>query len=175
MDRKPTYIAATLCYLVTQFSLIMIVSGGHVPAVIVFGDSSVDSGNNNAIATVLKSNFRPYGRDFDGGRPTGRFSNGRVPPDLISEGFGLKSSIPAYLDPVYRIEDFATGVCFASAGTGYDNATSAVLVSFNSVGFYRQYLCLSGNELTTVVPLLSACFSNCNFCTVIIIMTVTTI
>jgi hypothetical protein len=34
------------------------------------------------------------------------------------------------LDPAYTIADFATGVCFASAGTGYDNATSDVLVSF---------------------------------------------
>jgi len=81
------------------------------------------------VATVLKSNFKPYGRDFEGGRPTGRFSNGRVPPDFIAEGLGVKSTIPAYLDPAYTIQDFATGVCFASAGTGYDNATAAVLVS----------------------------------------------
>lgn len=89
----------------------------------------MDAGNNNVIATVLKSNFRPYGRDFAGGRPTGRFCNGRIPPDFISEAFGLKPTVPAYLDPAYNIADFATGVCFASAGTGYDNATSAVLVS----------------------------------------------
>lgn len=100
-----------------------------VPAIIVFGDSSVDSGNNNVISTVLKSNFRPYGRDFEGGHPTGRFCNGRIPPDFISEAFGLKHTVPAYLDPAFDISDFATGVCFASAGTGYDNATSNVLVS----------------------------------------------
>ncbi|CAN1232727.1 GDSL esterase/lipase At2g04570 [Linum perenne] len=98
-------------------------AAAEVPAVIVFGDSSVDAGNNNVISTLLKSNFQPYGRDFDGGRPTGRFSNGRIPPDYISQAFGLKSNIPAYLDPNYGIGDFATGVCFASAGTGYDNAT----------------------------------------------------
>ncbi|KAJ7963727.1 GDSL esterase/lipase [Quillaja saponaria] len=98
-----------------------------VPAIIVFGDSSVDAGNNNKIPTILKSNFAPYGRDFSGGQPTGRFSNGRIPTDFISEAFGIKSSIPAYLDPKYNITDFATGVSFASAGTGYDNATSNVL------------------------------------------------
>ncbi|MFS7933586.1 putative triacylglycerol lipase [Helianthus anomalus] len=59
--------------------------GAKIPAVIVFGDSSVDAGNNNHIQTVLKSNFRPYGRDFFGGKATGRFSNGRVPTDFISE------------------------------------------------------------------------------------------
>lgn len=103
-----------------------------VPAIIVFGDSSVDSGNNNDVRTILKGNFEPYGRDFNGGQATGRFSNGRLPTDFISNAFGLKSAIPAYLDPTYHIMDFATGVCFASAGTGYDNATSNVLVcSYN--------------------------------------------
>lgn len=100
-----------------------------VPAIIVFGDSSVDSGNNNEVSTILKGNFKPYGRDFFGGEPTGRFSNGRMPTDFISEAFGLKPTIPAYLDPKYNITEFATGVCFASAGTGYDNYTSSRLVS----------------------------------------------
>ncbi|XLR37385.1 hypothetical protein S83_022045 [Arachis hypogaea] len=117
-------------------------NSGNVPAVIVFGDSTVDSGNNNMIATVLKSNFRPYGRDFEGGQPTGRFSNGRVPPDFLAEALGVKSSVPAYLDPAYNIEDFATGVCFASAGTGYDNATSHVLnviPLWKELEFYKEY------------------------------------
>ncbi|KAF7827386.1 GDSL esterase/lipase [Senna tora] len=126
----------------------MMVSGinitlkSNIPAIIVFGDSSVDSGNNNGIATILKSNFRPYGRDFPGGRPTGRFCNGRVPPDFISEALGLKPFIPAYLDPMYTIKDFATGVCFASAGTGYDNATSAVLnviPLWKELEYYKEY------------------------------------
>lgn len=117
-------------WLFVSLSLILFASArAQVPAIIVFGDSSVDSGNNNVIPTLLKSNFKPYGRDFYGGHPTGRFCNGRIPPDFISEAFGLKPAIPAYLDPAYTISDFATGVCFASAGTGYDNATSKVLVS----------------------------------------------
>uniref|UniRef100_J3MG40 GDSL esterase/lipase n=1 Tax=Oryza brachyantha TaxID=4533 RepID=J3MG40_ORYBR len=62
-------------------------AAAKVPAVIVFGDSTVDTGNNN-------------------------------PPPLV----------PAYLDPAYGIQDFARGVCFASAGTGLDNATAGVLV-----------------------------------------------
>lgn len=107
------------------FSLVQ----GKVPAIIVFGDSSVDSGNNNQIPTVARSNFGPYGRDFQGGMATGRFSNGRIPTDFISEAFGLSSIVPAYLDPNYNISDFAGGVSFASAASGYDNATSDVLVS----------------------------------------------
>ncbi|KAK2440715.1 GDSL Lipase/Acylhydrolase superfamily protein [Trifolium repens] len=115
---------------------------GKVPAIIVFGDSSVDSGNNNFIPTIARSNFPPYGKDFPNGKSTGRFSNGRIAPDFISEAFGLKPIIPAYLDPSYSINDFATGVCFASAGTGFDNATASVadvIPLWKEVEFYKDY------------------------------------
>ncbi|KAJ7008532.1 GDSL esterase/lipase [Populus alba x Populus x berolinensis] len=134
-----------LCLFFTQIIYILMLvaeTTAYVPAIIVFGDSSVDAGNNNVISTVLKSNFKPYGRDFEGGRPTGRFCNGRIPPDFISEAFGLKPAIPAYLDSQYSISDFATGVCFASAGTGYDNATSNVLnviPLWKELEYYKDY------------------------------------
>lgn len=54
-----------------------------IPAVIVFGDSVVDTGNNNYLKTIIKVNYPPYGKDFVGGDPTGRFSDGKVPSDLI--------------------------------------------------------------------------------------------
>ncbi|XP_073224513.1 GDSL esterase/lipase At2g42990-like isoform X2 [Cicer arietinum] len=142
--------------LVVHFS---ISNSGKVPAIIVFGDSSVDSGNNNFIPTIAKSNFEPYGRDFPNGNPTGRFSNGRIPSDFISEAFGLKSIVPAYLDPSYDIYDFATGVCFASAGTGYDNATSNVadvIPLWKEVEFYKDYqkklrACLGDEKANEIV------------------------
>ncbi|KAF7097087.1 hypothetical protein CFC21_098947 [Triticum aestivum] len=112
-----------------------------VPAVIVFGDSTVDTGNNNVIGTVLKSNFPPYGRDLQGGA-TGRFCNGRLPPDFVSEALGLPPLVPAYLDPAYGIEDFATGVVFASAGSGLDNATASVLgviPMWKEVQYFKEY------------------------------------
>ncbi|XP_058211446.1 GDSL esterase/lipase At2g04570-like [Rhododendron vialii] len=119
---------ATLWVILTQFLLLVFVEGKNkVPAIIVFGDSSVHAGNNNQIPTIARSNFELYGRDFDGGRLTGCFSNGRIPTDFISEAFGLRTIVPVYLDPAYSIKDFAVGVMFASARTGYDNATSDVL------------------------------------------------
>lgn len=54
-----------------------------VPAVFVFGDSIMDTGNNNNMTTPSRCNFPPYGKDFLGGIPTGRFGNGKVPSDLI--------------------------------------------------------------------------------------------
>jgi hypothetical protein len=56
-----------------------------VPAQFVFGDSLVDPGNNNYIATIAKSNFFPNGIDFQGGRATGRFCNGRTVVDVIGK------------------------------------------------------------------------------------------
>ncbi|XP_073060830.1 GDSL esterase/lipase At2g04570-like [Primulina eburnea] len=117
-------------------------TSARIPAIIVFGDSSVDAGNNNLLPTIARSNFEPYGRDFSGGLPTGRFSNGRIPTDFISEAVGLKSTVPAYLDPAYNISDFAVGVTFASAGTGYDTATSDVLgviPLWKELEYYKDY------------------------------------
>ncbi|KAK7823105.1 gdsl esterase/lipase, partial [Quercus suber] len=130
-------------FLLTQFLLTLVArTGAKVPAIIVFGDSSVDAGNNNQIPTIARSNFGPYGRDFSGRKATGRFSNGRIATDFVSEAFGLKPTIPAYLDPAYNISDFATGVTFASAGTGYDNATSnvlSVIPLWKELVYYEDY------------------------------------
>lgn len=62
-----------------------------VPAAFAFGDSVVDPGNNNGLATVAKCNFPPYGRDLDPGVPIGRFSNGRVPSDMLGTRASLLS------------------------------------------------------------------------------------
>lgn len=58
-------------------------SKNNVSCILVFGDSSVDPGNNNILPTTMKGNFLPYGMNFFGGRPTGRFSNGRLATDFI--------------------------------------------------------------------------------------------
>lgn len=50
----------------------------------VFGDSLVDSGNNNYLATPARADSPPYGIDYPTHLPTGRFSNGFNIPDLIS-------------------------------------------------------------------------------------------
>lgn len=53
-------------------------------AFFVFGDSLVDSGNNNYLATTARADSPPYGIDHPSHRPTGRFSNGLNIPDIIS-------------------------------------------------------------------------------------------
>lgn len=54
-----------------------------VPTLLFFGDSVIDPGNNNQLITFTKANFPPYGRDFAGKKATGRFSNGKIIPDII--------------------------------------------------------------------------------------------
>jgi hypothetical protein len=60
------------------------VNSQRVPALFVFGDSLVDVGNNNHLSTMAKSNFYPYGIDYNGGS-TGRFSNGKSLIDFIGK------------------------------------------------------------------------------------------
>ncbi|VAH36938.1 unnamed protein product [Triticum turgidum subsp. durum] len=59
--------------------------GPLVTAVIVFGDSIMDPGNNNGLHTVVKANHAPYGKDFANHEPTGRFSNGLIPTDFMAK------------------------------------------------------------------------------------------
>lgn len=56
-----------------------------VPALIIFGDSVADVGNNNNLTTPIKANFPPYGRDFVTHRPTGRFCNGKLATDFTGK------------------------------------------------------------------------------------------
>lgn len=54
----------------------------QVPCFFIFGDSLVDSGNNNYLPTLAKVNYLPYGVDFPIGA-TGRFCNGRTSVDIL--------------------------------------------------------------------------------------------
>nr|ABK21631.1 unknown [Picea sitchensis] len=94
-----------------------------VTAMYIFGDSTVDPGNNNGLETIAKANFPPYGRDFIGRKPSGRFTNGKLVTDIISGLAGLPDIVPAYLDPEFRGPRILTGASFASAGSGYDDIT----------------------------------------------------
>ncbi|KAJ0734695.1 putative triacylglycerol lipase [Helianthus annuus] len=111
-------------------------------ALFVFGDSTVDAGNNNFLRTPMKSNFPPYGRDFINHIPTGRFSNGRLVTDFVASYTGVKDIVPAYLDPTLTIQDLMTGVSFASAGSGFDPMTatlSSVISMEQQMEYFKEY------------------------------------
>lgn len=55
----------------------------------VFGDSLTEVGNNNYLQSLAKSNFPFYGIDYEGGKATGRFTNGRTIGDIICNFYEL--------------------------------------------------------------------------------------
>ncbi|ESQ48494.1 hypothetical protein EUTSA_v10021047mg [Eutrema salsugineum] len=114
-----------------------------VPALIVFGDSIMDTGNNNDIPTLLKANFPPYGRDFPDAIPSGRFSDGKVPSDIIAEKLGIAKTLPPYLGSNLKPNDLLKGVIFASGGSGYDPLTSkllSVIPMSDQLKYFQEYL-----------------------------------
>lgn len=75
-----------LLFEMTVDALVKLPPNKTIPAIIVFGDSIVDAGNNDDIVTTFaRCNFPPYGIDFNGGTATGRFSNGKVPTDIMGK------------------------------------------------------------------------------------------
>lgn len=72
------FMVCLLCFTVTIEA-----GNSKVSGIYVFGDSTVDPGNNNYMKTAFKSDFPPYGRDFPNQIPTGRFTNGKLGTDFI--------------------------------------------------------------------------------------------
>ncbi|CAN6318347.1 unnamed protein product [Urochloa humidicola] len=112
------------------------------PALFVFGDSIVDPGNNNALTTLIRCNFPPYGQNFPGHNATGRFSNGRIPSDIVASRLGIKAYVPAYLGTELSDFDLLTGVSFASGASGFDPLTAqimSVLTMDNQLDLFKEY------------------------------------
>ncbi|CAN1233847.1 GDSL esterase/lipase At5g33370 [Linum perenne] len=106
-------------------------------AFFVFGDSLVDNGNNNYLATTARADSPPYGVDYPTRRPTGRFSNGYNIPDFISTLLLLTLSTLPYLSPELQGERLLVGANFASAGIGVLNDTGIQFV--NIIRMFQQY------------------------------------
>ncbi|CAK9154698.1 unnamed protein product [Ilex paraguariensis] len=96
----------------------------QVPCYFIFGDSLVDNGNNNGIASLARANYLPYGIDFPAG-PTGRFSNGKTTVDVIAELLGFDDYIPPYANA--RGRQILGGVNYASAAAGIRDETGQQL------------------------------------------------
>uniref|UniRef100_A0A7C9E8Y7 Triacylglycerol lipase n=1 Tax=Opuntia streptacantha TaxID=393608 RepID=A0A7C9E8Y7_OPUST len=108
----------------------------------IFGDSLVDSGNNNYLATEARADLPPYGIDFPTHRPTGRFSNGLNIPDLIGERIGTGMILP-YLSPQLTGQRLVEGANFASAGIGVLNDTgiqfASIIRIYRQLEFFQEY------------------------------------
>ncbi|XP_024010936.1 GDSL esterase/lipase EXL4 isoform X3 [Eutrema salsugineum] len=115
---------------------------GSFPALLAFGDSIVDTGNNNYLLTLMKGNYWPYGRSFDMRMPTGRFGNGRVFSDIIG-GAGVDpktNRMLRVLSPKDQVRDFKgykrklTAVAGARANNIIANAVFLISEGNNDIG-----------------------------------------
>ncbi|KAJ1413825.1 SGNH hydrolase superfamily [Sesbania bispinosa] len=99
-------------------------------AFFVFGDSLVDNGNNNYLATSARADSPPYGIDYPSRRATGR------------QELGAESTLP-YLSPELNGERLLVGANFASAGIGILNDTGIQFVNiiriFRQLEYFQEY------------------------------------
>ncbi|KAI3940562.1 hypothetical protein MKW92_036170 [Papaver armeniacum] len=131
---------------ILNFNTILTEGIGHVPAVIVFGDSLVDVGNNNYLKlSIMKSNFPPYGVDYPNWKATGRYSNGKNGADFFSEHLGLATA-PPYFSIILATNKVNVlleqgGINFASGGAGILNETNILFkqsISLNEqIAYFR--------------------------------------
>ncbi|KAI0504336.1 hypothetical protein KFK09_015288 [Dendrobium nobile] len=137
--------ASALLLMVAAYLVVRLAEGqGLVPAVMIFGDSVVDTGNNNYLLTLVKSNFPPYGRDFatTRGAPTGRFCNGKLATDFTVENLGFSTYPPAYLSREATGKNLLTGANFASASSGYLDRTANLYHAISltqQLEYYKEY------------------------------------
>ncbi|CAN6452459.1 unnamed protein product [Victoria cruziana] len=102
----------------------------------VFGDSYVDTGNIGK--SVAKSWKDPYGVTFPG-KPSGRFSDGRVLTDFVASYLRIGSPIP------YRVRRFAGnrkrfGMNFAFGGTGVFDTRVSLPNMTTQIDLFQQLI-----------------------------------
>ncbi|XP_051120170.1 GDSL esterase/lipase At5g33370-like [Andrographis paniculata] len=140
MENSSTAIVL-LAFLAATVSLDCSTAEGR--AFFVFGDSLVDGGNNNYLATTARADSPPYGIDYPTHEATGRFSNGLNIPDIISENIGGSESPLPYLSPGLTGQRLLVGANFASAGVGILNDTGVqfanIIRIWQQLEYFHQY------------------------------------
>ncbi|KZV33101.1 GDSL esterase/lipase-like [Dorcoceras hygrometricum] len=116
----------------------------QVPGLFIFGDSLVDNGNNNALLSLARANYRPYGIDFPQGT-TGRFTNGRTFVDALAQLLGFPNYIQPYAAVRGRV--LLQGANYASGASGIRDETG------NNLGAHMSMNQQIQNFRTTVVQL----------------------
>ncbi|RCV27346.1 hypothetical protein SEVIR_5G320400v4 [Setaria viridis] len=137
-----------LLLVLATVAVVVVRAEPQVPCYFVFGDSLVDNGNNNDIASLARANYPPYGIDFPGGA-TGRFSNGLTTVDAISRLLGFDDYIPAYAGA--SNDQLLTGVNFASAAAGIRDETGQQLGQRISFGGQLQNYQAAVQQLVSIL------------------------
>ncbi|KAL5733668.1 hypothetical protein ACOSQ2_033360 [Xanthoceras sorbifolium] len=121
MEKQTHFLFFFLLFVCLTMSTVDAVKGWHHHGSVklfVFGDSYVDTGNLGTFAASWKE---PYGINFPG-KPSGRFSDGRVLTDYVASFFGIKSPVPFERGNITRkSSEVEHGMNFAYGGTGVFN------------------------------------------------------
>ncbi|CAL9239797.1 unnamed protein product [Arabidopsis halleri] len=120
----------------------------------VFGDSYVDTGNikmHEATSWEV-----PYGITFPG-KPSGRFSDGRVSTDFLAKLLGLKSPIPYLWKDYAGHERLEYGMNFAYGGTGVFETINSNLNMTYQINLFEQLIgnIYSPSDLSSSLALVS--------------------
>ncbi|CAI9759813.1 unnamed protein product [Fraxinus pennsylvanica] len=100
----------------------------------IFGDSYADTGN---LPSSTSSSWKqPYGITFPG-KPSGRFSDGRVLTDYIASFLGIRSPVP-YEWKKLEEKWIETGMNFAYGGTGVFNTLVDQPNMTAQINFFQQ-------------------------------------
>ncbi|KDP42724.1 hypothetical protein JCGZ_23664 [Jatropha curcas] len=102
----------------------------------VFGDSYVDTGNN--MKALASSWQEPYGITYPG-KPTGRYSNGRVFTDFLARFLGIRSPIP-FKFRKYAMDRLIFGANFAYGGTGVFDTVFPEPNMTTQIDFFQQLI-----------------------------------
>ncbi|CAK9320158.1 unnamed protein product [Citrullus colocynthis] len=103
----------------------------------VFGDSYVDTGN--ILFPFSSAQKFPYGITFPG-KPSGRFSDGRVLTDFAARQLGVKSPIPYSIrDKVGLKRLKESGINFAFGGTGVFDTSVPLPNMTTQIDFFQQF------------------------------------
>nr|GLL20733.1 GDSL esterase/lipase At5g03610-like isoform X2 [Ipomoea trifida] len=118
MEKKASF---TLAFFLCVLIVFLEVGYGADTKLFVFGDSYADTGNTPPI-DGFECWKEPYGITFPG-KPSGRFSDGRVLTDFIAEYLGIRSPVP-YREWKLGLNLQKYGMNFAYGGTGVFNTTN---------------------------------------------------
>ncbi|KAL8170671.1 hypothetical protein V2J09_022475 [Rumex salicifolius] len=153
---KGSLLAATVLLMMSLFVQSIVTpqpttGGRQVPCYFVFGDSLSDNGNNNNLNTLAKANYQPYGVDFPGAIPTGRFTNNRTFVDVLTELLGFNRYIPHY-DQSIGLAEASQGVNYASGGAGilYETGRQNLgeVISFDQqIQNHQNIVAMIGNQV----------------------------
>ncbi|XP_019191624.1 PREDICTED: GDSL esterase/lipase At5g03610-like isoform X2 [Ipomoea nil] len=134
MEKKVSF---TLAFFLCVLIVIPEVGHGADTKLFVFGDSYADTGNTPPV-DGFQCWEEPYGITFPG-KPSGRFSDGRVLTDFIAEYLGIRSPVP-YRGWKLGLNLQNYGMNFAYGGTGVFNTINGGPNMTSQINDFQQLI-----------------------------------